>query len=366
MLVQRGQDLLSVPLAPFPSLRALLSPWDVTQTPGDTSQDPTLSPRTSPPARCPTQGVSCSSRFVHQQTKKKGTERSCAPTSNSPTCLPGQPILLLCLAGSAAWPPTLPSIPSSVPGRKKNEGEKEKVCAGQVEVGRSLLIPAWAPGGLSVRIWGRLLAGGAGQCPAGLSGASSSTSRCSPGHLCPPWRSRAAPLFPGLSQPRARSSLAAAQLPSSIKLGGPGTLRSGNVAPARSKPSPSSPAPANTCLASSAPHAPALGSLGRGLRRFAAQEAALRGSWVWVNVGRAAELCGPPCPRFPLAHPCVSCPLGCQASSRDIISLILVFSSSLARCVTREEGWEPAKLWWGATTVSHPFSPFPGRPSLFS
>lgn len=112
MLAQRGQDLLNAALAPFPSLRAVLSPWDVTQTPQCLEHIPGPSARSPFPERLlpalPNAGCELLLSF-RTSANKKGTKLCCAPVSNSPTCLPGQPIPLLLLAGSAAWPPTLPS-----------------------------------------------------------------------------------------------------------------------------------------------------------------------------------------------------------------------------------------------------------------
>lgn len=62
----------------------------------------------------------------------------------------------------------------------------------------------------------------------------------------------------------------------------------------------------------------------------------------WESCRACGCLC-PPCQGLPLAYPCVSCPLGGQASPGDIASLILAFSSSLARRMTWEHRWEPAK-----------------------
>lgn len=97
--------------------------------------------------------------------------------------------------------------------------------------------------------------GDAGQCHAGLSGASRSTSRCSPGHLCPPGH------LSGLQvgQPRARSSLAAAQIPSSTKLGGPGMSDRNRVTP-----HPPQPPPPGPLLLQVLPEGPGKGSELRG------------------------------------------------------------------------------------------------------
>lgn len=119
----------------------------------------------------------------------------------SPSSLVPQSATRPPVSPSHAVPSRISSLVSEPPKRPKfcpqlgiNGEEKEKVCAGKVEVGKGVLIPVWAP---LVNFFGRGMSDSAMQD----SGTSCSTSRCSPGHCGDPGQ------LPGLQVSRARSSL---------------------------------------------------------------------------------------------------------------------------------------------------------------
>lgn len=105
------------------------SPWDVTQTLWEAH--PRAQHSFPEPGCCPTQGVSCSSPFLHQQIIiiiKKSHQVLLFPNQQL-AHLSAHP--MLCPAGSAAWSLSLPNVPNSIPSQEKMERRRRKSVLGR-------------------------------------------------------------------------------------------------------------------------------------------------------------------------------------------------------------------------------------------